>query len=499
MIIYMDGTTHFLKVSKTLKKALDARGIQTKLSQAQEMAARVFGYSNRHELKKTCTSKPASAWDDVIPAHEAKARHVKYVERLVEAGVPLSVARDIISDIAPTSVRRTEGEYDWVLMHNDSHLAPLSHWIPKQEAFKRTDAYKGFQYACYEEVGSIHWAENHAFLEYNEGKPWIYDLLNEMRNNHKHPIWLPSIISFLGRTLNSTILGTMTIDQDFIDEFTEAFAQASPTKVASLLEEVNIYELAKLFSANFPRILAPSYVTKFGRTPVSDDVRLFKGRKAHLNLPHRISTWMDSEIGNKQKWVSLSNGDLETFCFLEDDGDLPATMYFRKVFTANDPKLLELADMIEGLNEVIKGLNFNLRTSGPHHIRDIVLIGRTKDKTKTIQPCGIFEIEHCANLPALQHVTSVPFIHALDRNAAIAAIAAICMSTIDVRSHWPSILLPGMSARLSVEVGDMEEYIREMLYDSLSMEEGTWEMQGYRTYDLEMIVTHKGKIVDLRR
>lgn len=499
MIIYMEDTRHFLKVSKSLKKALDARGSPTRLSQAREITARLFGYSSSHELQKTCSSGAVTPWDDDIPAHEAKARHVKYAERLVEAGVPLSVARDIISDIAPTSVRRTEGEYDWVLMHNESHLTSLTHWIPKQEAFKRTDAYKGFQYACYEEVGSIHWAENHAFLEYNEGKPWIYDLLNEMRNNHKHPIWLPSIILFLGRTLNSRILRTMTIDHDFIDEFKKAFAQASPTKFASLLEEVNIYELAKLFSANFPGILALSYVTKFGRTPVSDDVRLFKDRNAHLNLPHRISTWMDREIGNKQKWVSLSNGDFETFCYLEDDYDFPATMYFRKVFTANDQKLLELANMIEDFNEVIKGLNFDLRTSGPHHIRDIVLIGRTKDKTKTIQPCGIFEIEHCANLPALQHVTSVPFIHALDRNAAIAAITSICMSTIDVRSNWPSILLPVMSARLIMEIGDMEKYIREILYDSLSMEEGTWEMQDYQTYDLEMIVTDKGKIVDLRR
>jgi hypothetical protein len=89
---------------KRLKKALAAAGYRFSLASCYELIARMYGYSNWHELR-------ASIGDGVIPSPNDEAvdedlfsrRFWYQVEKLKEIGVSQEDAENIVDKVRPTS------------------------------------------------------------------------------------------------------------------------------------------------------------------------------------------------------------------------------------------------------------------------------------------------------------------------------------------------------------------------------------------------------------
>lgn len=100
-------TTRFAKArAKCLKKVLREYGRGLPYSACLELTARLFGYSNYHELHKTEGYKPVSPFDEHIgkTTLEKRFSYQEYV--LAEAGFA-DIAGSVLDKVNPTGCRRT--------------------------------------------------------------------------------------------------------------------------------------------------------------------------------------------------------------------------------------------------------------------------------------------------------------------------------------------------------------------------------------------------------
>jgi hypothetical protein len=494
MIIYMSDTSHFLKVSKSIKKALDDRGIPTKLAAAREIAARLYGYSSSHEFHKTCATSPASPWDQDVAASEAANRRAQYVGTLVSLGIDRAVADAIVEEVSPTS-RRKISDVDWVLVHQKSSSGTLKHWLPELARFRRTPSYHEFLQFCFTQVSEEkNWAEHYAYHEYKRGDAWIFDQLDGLSRSPHHELWPPSIVTFLAVALRPSGLGQMMHDVEFLEQCSEAVAAADSARLDSLLRSCDLLQLAFIFRQMIPSLLASSYAAEFGRADVPPESLSFTGRPAKEAAEIHLQTWLDYEKEERDGWRTLVDGDLEAFCSAANLSP-PEVMYFRKVLAPSDPDLASMG--LKGKHQNILASIGSFEPDGPHHIRDTVLVAESEDD-EDVTPCGLFQVEHNSTPSDGRHVMSVPYIIAMNEDAAMAAVASICMSTIDVRRDWKEALMPGTAVKLVIEVGAMEKWVRDILYESLAMAEDNWDIWDL-TYRMTMEVRSKGRVVNHRR
>lgn len=105
MRIQFRSTRHALTVSKRIKKLLRLIGIRLTDGKSMEATAKMFGYSDWHELE-TATSRFAglpSPWDDEVEEAVQATREKMFVSRLADAlGIATDVAGSVIADIGPT-------------------------------------------------------------------------------------------------------------------------------------------------------------------------------------------------------------------------------------------------------------------------------------------------------------------------------------------------------------------------------------------------------------
>ncbi len=109
-------------VAKQLHIALGQFSDDLKLSHSQELTARLYGYSNWHELTKSVGKSDPSLDDNQVSTEEAEDRHEYMLDKLVSSNVEIDIARYIIASLHPTSARHRLFASAEDLM---SHLAVL--------------------------------------------------------------------------------------------------------------------------------------------------------------------------------------------------------------------------------------------------------------------------------------------------------------------------------------------------------------------------------------
>src|SRR6266481_5236701 len=89
---------------KRLRKALAAAGHQVSLASCYELIARMYGYSNWHELRASMGDGVTPSPDDEAVDEDLFSRRFWYqVEKLKEIGVSQEDAENIIDMVRPTS------------------------------------------------------------------------------------------------------------------------------------------------------------------------------------------------------------------------------------------------------------------------------------------------------------------------------------------------------------------------------------------------------------
>ena len=107
MRIVFRTTDHPKHVAKSLKKATKARGFEIDLSACQEVAARMFGYSDWHELHMaTLTPSDQSSRDEEVGDRVAEVRRAQQIDVLVKAGLPETIATGLVEELKPTGRRK---------------------------------------------------------------------------------------------------------------------------------------------------------------------------------------------------------------------------------------------------------------------------------------------------------------------------------------------------------------------------------------------------------
>jgi hypothetical protein len=96
------------KVAKALKKCAEARGIEVKLTTAQNVIAQVYGYRDHRDLMMSIGQRPPSLWDCDLEPDEVRERHDFQAKALSRAlGIEAQMAASIIAEIGPTAGRST--------------------------------------------------------------------------------------------------------------------------------------------------------------------------------------------------------------------------------------------------------------------------------------------------------------------------------------------------------------------------------------------------------
>lgn len=118
MKIEFRSTRHALTIAKRIKKHLRSIGMRVTDGKSMEVAARVFGYADWHELDTSTkrSSISPSPWDDEVEEAVRLAREQAFITRLSQAlDIPTDAAQTIISDIGPTkrSSKRSPGVPEW--------------------------------------------------------------------------------------------------------------------------------------------------------------------------------------------------------------------------------------------------------------------------------------------------------------------------------------------------------------------------------------------------
>lgn len=110
MRIEFVGVRHPMRIAKSLKRALAARGTVIGLRTCEELFAKMSGYVNWHELRAVCL-RPGSQYLNDADAGEqvAAARRVQFIVKLGDlTKVSSQVAEEIIDELRPTGKRRAE-------------------------------------------------------------------------------------------------------------------------------------------------------------------------------------------------------------------------------------------------------------------------------------------------------------------------------------------------------------------------------------------------------
>lgn len=107
MRIVFRTTDHPKQVAKSLKKITEARGFGRPLGACQDVVARMFGYHDWHELHVvTLDSSDQSSRDEEVDDREAEVRRAQQIDVLVKAGLPETIATELVEELKPTGRRR---------------------------------------------------------------------------------------------------------------------------------------------------------------------------------------------------------------------------------------------------------------------------------------------------------------------------------------------------------------------------------------------------------
>jgi hypothetical protein len=106
MRLYFGNMARPRLVAKALRKAFATHGREHQLAECQEIAARMFGYANWHELGKLHGAGPVSVDDAQAPSH-AGYRRQHYASVLRQAGVPDHFIGAVLDAVRPSD--RTAG------------------------------------------------------------------------------------------------------------------------------------------------------------------------------------------------------------------------------------------------------------------------------------------------------------------------------------------------------------------------------------------------------
>jgi hypothetical protein len=94
------------KVAKALKNCAEARGLELKLTTAQNVIAQVYGYRDHRDLMMSIGERPPSLWDCDLEPDEVRERHDFQAKALSQAvGIDEQMAASIITEIGPTAGR----------------------------------------------------------------------------------------------------------------------------------------------------------------------------------------------------------------------------------------------------------------------------------------------------------------------------------------------------------------------------------------------------------
>lgn len=114
-------------IAKSIKKYIQETGGEAKHSECLELCARMFGYSNWHDLLFHVGSEEVSPPDGFAPADELRHRIGQYLREIQRVGFDLDQAWDLLEGASAGSwlgVGRFINRSDlWVSIADEVHLA----------------------------------------------------------------------------------------------------------------------------------------------------------------------------------------------------------------------------------------------------------------------------------------------------------------------------------------------------------------------------------------
>ena len=99
---FADARRH-RQAAKSLSRALRGLGIDTGHTAGLDIAARMYGYGDRHELDACLGKGPPSAWDEDEAPGVVAARRERQTAALAAAGVPGTAISGVIDAVRPTA------------------------------------------------------------------------------------------------------------------------------------------------------------------------------------------------------------------------------------------------------------------------------------------------------------------------------------------------------------------------------------------------------------
>ncbi len=106
MRFHFSDTRRHRQLSKSLAAAMRKSGLDIGHTAAADLAARLYGYADAHELAACAGRSAASLWDEDEAPGIVSARRARQVSVLVWAGLDAETAGKVVDGLAPTSRSR---------------------------------------------------------------------------------------------------------------------------------------------------------------------------------------------------------------------------------------------------------------------------------------------------------------------------------------------------------------------------------------------------------
>ena len=133
MRIHMPNLGRAKAVSKRMKKAIEPFDPTIKLSGCQALVAKMLGYADWHEMRKSHSMAETSLDDLFISHRQCAERRETFIARLITCGIEASISRYLIEALHPMAEQPTEhNSRESFLIHLSTLLDPFkadSFWL----------------------------------------------------------------------------------------------------------------------------------------------------------------------------------------------------------------------------------------------------------------------------------------------------------------------------------------------------------------------------------
>ena len=103
MRFHLDDARRHRRVTKALPRLMREAGVDIGHTAAADVAARLFGYVDRHELDACLGRAPASRWDEDEAVSVVTARRSRQIDVLAKAGLAPAAATRLVDALRPTA------------------------------------------------------------------------------------------------------------------------------------------------------------------------------------------------------------------------------------------------------------------------------------------------------------------------------------------------------------------------------------------------------------